>query len=139
MSQSKVSPSLVLIMHTPMAAALKQCAAHVLGNQMANERLLCFDIDADVEVELEIQRLYDIIGAHCAEQIILLNDLYGATPYRIAQHVHQRLREQNRQTYLVTGLSLPMLLKAMTDIPTNGLAAYAQRIASTADRAAIIE
>lgn len=126
-------------MHKPMAAALKQCAVHVLGSHLVKERLLCFDIDADAHVEDEIVRLLGAVLSNCAEQIILLNDLYGATPYRIARSVNKQLREQHRQTFLVTGLSLPMLLKAITDNPTDDFGAYAQRIVSTADRGAILE
>jgi len=139
LSRPKADPCLVLIMHTPVAAAFQQCAAHVLGAQAAKEQLLCFDIEAVAQTCDEIKRLSAAILDNCNEQVVLLNDIYGATPCRIAQKVGKYLRKEGKQVYLVAGLSLPMLLKAMTDTATDGLDAYVSRIAATAQRGAVIE
>lgn len=139
MSQPKADPCLVLIMHIPVAAAFQQCAAHVLGAQAAKERLMCFDIQAIAQTDHEVERISATILKERSEHVVLLNDLYGATPYRVAQKVSQYLRQDGKQVSLVAGLSLPMLLKAMTDTTVDGFDAYISRIAETAQRGAVIE
>jgi len=139
LSLPNLDPCLVLIAHMPMAAAFEQCAAHVLGASVIRKRLVCFDVEANAHIDHEVRRINTAILAQDKNEVVLLNDLYGATPYRIAHRVSQSLKDQGKQVYLVAGLSLPMLLKAITDAPNDGLEAYVKRIAETADRGAVVE
>lgn len=140
MSNPATKPCIVLIMHTPLAAAFKACAVHVLGHDLLAQRLFCFDIDPVVHIDDEVNRLLQAISSDVPTQqpILLLNDLYGATPYRIAARVCQQLRVQDMQASLLAGTSMPMLLKAITDSTGGDFAAYVQTIAHTAARGAVL-
>ncbi|HLS21047.1 MAG TPA: PTS sugar transporter subunit IIA [Paenalcaligenes sp.] len=129
-------PDIVLIMHRPMAQAFRQCAEHVLGG---HRTMLCFDIDAINDVETEAQLLLETLTELPNERLLLLNDLYGATPYRVAHEVKNHLSALEKQAFLVTGVSVPMVLKALTDHAGEDFEAYVQAIARTSLRAAIIE
>lgn len=123
-------------MHRPMATAFQQCAEHVLSGP---RQIWCFDVDAINDVDAEAQRVLEGIPGDSAQRFFLLNDLYGATPYRVAQLVKRQLRAQGKDVFLVTGASVPMVLKALTDSVGDNFEGYATAIAQTSLRAAIVE
>lgn len=128
-------------MHEPLARAMVDCAHHVLGPQAT---ALCIDVPATSDVELQVQRamqkIADLPGLSSATQrFLLLNDLFGATPYRVAQRVRLQLLHQGNEVFLVSGASLPMLLKAMTDPVDRDFSLFVRRIVDTAARGAQYE
>jgi PTS system ascorbate-specific IIA component len=99
---------ILLISHEPLGTALLHCTRHIFGRLPPQLAALDVIPDEDPEVALGsarelLKRINDGTGA------IVLTDLYGATPARIAA----RLAEPNRIT-VIAGVNLPLLVKALT-------------------------
>jgi len=99
---------ILLISHEPLGTALLHCTRHIFGRMPPQLAALDVIPDEDPEVALSsarelLKRINDGTGA------IVLTDLYGATPARIAA----RLAEPQRIT-VIAGVNLPLLVKALT-------------------------
>lgn len=103
---------IVLVMHDPLGRAFAQCAAHVLGREPA---LTVFDVVADENPEVATERLVAELADHQGGTILVLSDIFGATPFNIARKALARLDQQGAHGHLVTGTNLCMVLKALTD------------------------
>jgi len=101
----------VLVMHDPLGRAFAECAAHVLGRE---PQLTVFDVIADENPEAASERLVQMLGNHTDGAVLLLSDIFGATPFNIARKALARLAERGVQGHLVTGTNLCMVLKALT-------------------------
>jgi|SRR5690554_52855 len=106
---------IVLVMHAPLGSAFANCAEHVLGEPQS--RLHVFDIDADADVDTASKQLSDQLLQLPADSLVLC-DLYGATPFNVAQRAIALAHEQGVHARLLTGTNLYMVLKALTD-PVN--------------------
>jgi PTS system ascorbate-specific IIA component len=99
---------ILLISHEPLGTALLHCTRHIFGRLPPQLAALDVIPDEDPEIALGaarelLKRINDGTGA------IVLTDLYGATPARIAAC----LAEPNRIT-VIAGVNLPLLVKAIT-------------------------
>jgi mannose PTS system EIIA component len=99
---------ILLISHEPLGTALLHCTRHIFGR--LPPQLAALDVIPDEDPEVAVgaarellKRINDGTGA------IVLTDLYGATPARIAA----RLAEPKRIT-VIAGVNLPLLVKALT-------------------------
>lgn len=102
-----------LVMHEPLGAAFARCAEHVLGEPPS--RLNVVDIAPDADVEHASQSLFQQLMQFPSPGSLVLCDLYGATPFNVAQRAMALAHEQGVQTRLLTGTNLYMVLKALTD------------------------
>lgn len=102
---------IVLVMHEPLGRAFAECAAHVLGQA---PRLTVFDVIADENPEVAATRLLCALDAHADGPVLMLSDIFGATPFNIARKALAHLAERGVQGHLVTGTNLCMVLKALT-------------------------
>lgn len=97
---------IVLLAHRPLASALKEVAAHVFPDCVPG--LDAVDVDPastvdDVEAQLR-QRL-----ARCAdEEVLVLVDVFGATPCNVAMKVADGTRVR-----VVAGVNVPMLWRTL--------------------------
>lgn len=108
---------LALVMHNPLAAAFKDCATHILGSPPNIE---CFDILPNADPEQEINRIKDWVFSENKDRaVIIICDLYGATPFNIAAKVHKISSSKDYEISLFTGANLCMLLKALTESQNN--------------------
>ncbi len=103
---------IVLVMHEPLGHAFATCAAHVLG---CEPRLTVFDVIPDENPETATDRLTDLLSDYKEGTILVLSDIFGATPFNIARKALAQLGQQGAQGHLVTGTNLCMVLKALTD------------------------
>ena len=99
---------ILVISHEPLGTALLHCTRHIFGRLPAQLAALDVIPDEDPEAAYQsalelLKRINDGTGA------IVLTDLYGATPARIAA----RLCEPNR-IHVIAGVNLPLLVKALT-------------------------
>ena len=108
--------SLALVMHSPLGQAFADCAQHVLG---APPDLLVFDVPADAPPDACAQKLQEQLQAKGTQGVLILCDIYGATPFNIARQAARSLTEQGLHVSLVTGTNLCMVLKALTDKQDN--------------------
>lgn len=102
---------LLVIAHAPLADALLQCARHVYGCDPGHcVQAIAFDIlpkaDPAQAVEQARQMCADL---DCGNGVLVLADLFGGTPANIAAQL-----ARPGQVEVLTGASVPMLLRALS-------------------------
>ena len=103
-----MSTRTLLIAHAPLAQALVQCAAHVFPD--SGEHLMALDVAASADPVACLQEAQAMLDHSHSGPVLVLSDVFGATPHNIAQELAKR----RASTRLVTGVNLPMLLRALT-------------------------
>jgi len=98
---------ILLITHNGLGDSLVDCVRHVLGNVPPNIRVLSVLADDDPQLKEEEARAL-IARLDAGEGVLLLSDLFGATPSNIARRLYQSGRVEG-----VAGVNLPMLLRAV--------------------------
>jgi PTS system ascorbate-specific IIA component len=99
--------ALVIVAHAPLASALRDVGAHVVAD-CAN-CLAAVDVPPDwaaEQVELAVREAMLALGQ---PQVLILADVFGATPCNGAQRV-----ADGAQVRLVTGVNVPMLWRVLT-------------------------
>jgi PTS system ascorbate-specific IIA component len=103
--------SILLIAHSPLAHALRQCALHVFPE--AEHCVGALDVLPNVSPEETLGAariiLAQQLGRAPRAQVLVLTDVFGATPCNVAQQLVDGVRSR-----LVAGVNLPMLLRAVT-------------------------
>jgi PTS system ascorbate-specific IIA component len=99
---------ILVVSHEPLGTALIHCTRHIFGRMPPQLAALDVIPDEDPDQALHaarelLKRINDGTGA------IVLTDLYGATPARIAS----KLAEPER-IVVIAGVNLPLLVKALT-------------------------
>ena len=103
-----MSTRIFLLTHAPLAQALHACAAHVFPDCAAE--LLVLDVPAHEAPEDSLAAAQALLASAAPQpQTLVLTDVLGATPCNVAQ----RLVQQPADCALVTGVNLPMLLRAL--------------------------
>lgn len=97
---------IVVIAHAPIASALAAAVTHVLGDLPAS--LLALDIPATREPAAHVTRCLATLLERGWHQPLILTDLPGATPYRVATGVAAALSDP--RCPVVCGVHLGMLL-----------------------------
>ena len=97
---------ILLIAHTPLASALRDCALHVFPDCASGVQAI--DVVADEDPQQVIRRARAAMQQMQAEGVLLLTDVFGATPCNVAQRLtdHRRIR-------VVTGVNVPMLWRVL--------------------------
>lgn len=103
---------IVLVMHQPLASAFADCARHVLGRE---PELDIVDVPADACPDQQAGVLLSLLQARPSEAVLILCDIFGATPFNIANRVRKQFMQQGGHVQLITGTNLCMVLKALTD------------------------
>lgn len=100
--------TLFIIAHAPLASALRDCVAHVFPSEAQD--VLTLDVAADwsqSEVLEQAQARLAHLGK--GQEVLVFSDLFGATPCNVATQL-----VDGGQVRLVTGVNLPMLMRAVT-------------------------
>lgn len=98
---------LLIIAHAPLASALRQCVGHVFPDRL--DDVLALDVPAEATAEQTLAAAREAVRRLGGGPVLILTDIQGATPCNVA---HKLLSEAN--TRMVTGVNLPMLLRAVT-------------------------
>ena len=106
----------ILVMHAPLGAAFSSCAEHILGEP---PRLTVFDVEPDDEPDIQVQKLSRLLTQDAEDGVLILCDIFGATPFNVANRALKLANEQGIVGQLVTGTNLCMVLKALTDQQGN--------------------
>ncbi|GAB4217098.1 MAG: PTS fructose transporter subunit IIA [Rhodoferax sp.] len=101
------STGLLIIAHAPLASALMQCVLHVFPD--AEQFIGVVDVPPNASVDDSLAHARDVLAQLHQPQVLVLADVFGATPCNIAQKLIDNPRCQ-----LITGVNLPMLLRACT-------------------------
>lgn len=98
---------ILIVTHLPLGSGFIDCIEHILGN--LPPMLVNYTITPQADPDREIANLQKIV--HKLDQgngVLILTDLYGATPANIASKLLQEGKVE-----CLTGLNLPMLLRAV--------------------------
>ncbi len=97
---------ILIIAHAPLASALKACALHVFPD--CGSDITALDVPPNMPPAESVAQAR-VILAQQGGDMLLLTDVFGATPSNIAKQLTDGVR-----TRLLTGVNLPMLLRAVT-------------------------
>jgi PTS system mannose-specific IIA component len=103
-----MSVALLIITHAPFGTAALEATFGALGRLPVPTRVLDIQPDCDLEQERHHARLL-LQELDQGDGVLLLTDLYGATPSNIACS----LMGGEHQLILVSGLNLAMLIRVM--------------------------
>ncbi|HJV71293.1 PTS fructose transporter subunit IIA [Ideonella sp.] len=123
--------SLVIVAHAPLATAMLAVARHVFAERA--DAVVAVDVAADCSPEQAEQLIGEAVGrvarpagandpnatgGEGGGEVLILADVFGATPCNAAQRVADGVRVR-----LVAGLNVPMLWRAMAygHLPLDGL------------------
>ncbi len=98
---------ILLIAHAPLASALRDCVMHVFPE--ADQGLLALDVQPSAAPEETLNSARVLMKQLGTKQVLVLTDIYGATPCNVAQKLVDGLDSK-----LVAGVNLPMAIKAVT-------------------------
>ena len=99
---------ILIISHGTLGDALIHAASHVLGTRPQAVRHLGVAVDDDPEAVLPRAREL-LKELDSGQGVLVLSDIYGATPGNIALRLLERGRVAG-----VAGVNLPMLVRALT-------------------------
>jgi len=113
----------VIIAHETLGDALIRCVTHVLGSRPAKLESLSVGSHDDT-FNLLPQARQLIASLDDGDGVLVLSDIYGGTPCNLACKMIVQDRVE-----VVTGVSLPMLVRALT-YRDKGLAMMASKAVS---------
>lgn len=97
---------LLIIAHAPLASALRAVAAHVYPD--AARQLAVLDVDPAWSAEQAEQAARQSLAALSGRQVLILTDVFGATPCNVAQRC-----ADGQSVRVVTGVNVAMLWRAL--------------------------
>ncbi len=96
-------PTLLLITHEHIGADMLRTAEAIVDHSLSD--VSCLEVPMDADTGQIIDRAERRIGD---DEALILTDLYGSTPGNVAAQL-----AQSGKRHLVSGLNLPMLLRAI--------------------------
>ena len=103
--------AILLIAHAPLANALRQCALHVFPD--CGDTLMAIDVQPNLSPEETLAAariaLEQLARTPGTQGVLVLTDIFGATPSNVAQKLVDGVTSR-----LITGVNLPMLLRAVS-------------------------
>jgi mannose PTS system EIIA component len=96
-----------IVAHAPLASALRTCALHVFPD--CGEEVTALDVQPNTPPEETVAQARIMLAQRRADTALLLTDIFGATPSNVARELTDGV-----STKLLTGVNLPMLLRAIT-------------------------
>ncbi|MDQ3059299.1 MAG: PTS fructose transporter subunit IIA [Pseudomonadota bacterium] len=96
-----------IIAHAPLASAFREGALHVFPDHAADVAAL--DVQPHTPPEETLAQARIILDQLGTSHALILTDIFGATPCNVAQKLVDGVSVK-----LVTGLNLPMLLRAVS-------------------------
>ncbi len=97
---------ILIIAHAPLASALKACALHVFPD--CGPHVSALDVPPNLPPAESVAQARQIMQMQGGD-MLLLTDVFGATPSNIAKQLTDGISSR-----LLTGVNLPMLLRAVT-------------------------
>jgi PTS system mannose-specific IIA component len=102
---------LIIMAHAELANSFVVCVKHILAKEIDNLHIVSVKKTDSIEHILEkSSHMINTIGID--NEILILTDIFGATPSNIAN----KLLIKNK-IELITGLNLPMLIRAISYAP----------------------
>lgn len=98
---------ILVIAHAPLASAFRQCVLHVFPD--AESHLATLDVPPNQPPEETLEQARMLMDLQGTPHTLILTDIFGATPCNVATRLVDGVRAR-----LVTGVNLPMLLRAVS-------------------------
>lgn len=102
-----MSNAILIIAHAPLASALRQGLLHVFPESAS--AVAAIDVESQESFDEALNSARITMSALDAETVLVLTDLFGATPCNLAQKLVDGVSSR-----LIAGVNLPMLLRAFT-------------------------
>lgn len=102
-----MNSSVLIIAHTPLASALRDCVLHVFP-EYAGE-VAAVDVQPHVPAAETLATAQIVLAGLPSNSHLVLTDMLGATPCNVARRL-----VDGHHSQLVAGVNLPMLLRALT-------------------------
>ena len=104
---------ILLVTHGEIGKSLIDCAAHILDNQPVSVESLSINSNNDLHKYSDIiaKKIKNLESGH---GVLIMTDIYGATPCNL---LNKFIEEDKVE--VVTGINLPMLIKAISDRKDN--------------------
>ena len=96
-----------IIAHAPLASAFRQCVLHVFPENAVGVAAL--DVLPNMPPEETLAQARIMLAQIGLPKTLVLTDIFGATPCNVAQKLVDGVN-----TRLLTGINLPMLLRAVS-------------------------
>jgi PTS system mannose-specific IIA component len=117
--------NIIIITHGAFAAGLLDAAQLIIGQQ---ENVLTFSLsEGDSIDQLEMDAENGIKTLSETGSVLVLVDLFGASPFNVSLRLLQRYPEIK----IVTGANLPMLIEALMNRESMDLGELADHVAQT--------
>ena len=101
-----MSIGVLTITHHDVGRRMVDVAARIFAR--TPENLACYDVVEDCDLEVALTELHDLCcSLDCTDGLLILSDLYGATPYNLAK----KLMHEHPESTLISGINLPMIVK----------------------------
>lgn len=101
-----MSVGLLIITHGDIGQSIHDAAIHVIGSNPIRTRIISLHANDDRDL-LEKEVIETIIELDNGQGVLILTDMYGATPSNIA------CASTNQTVEIIAGLNLPMLIRVM--------------------------
>ncbi len=111
----KTMVGILLLMHEPLAGAFKTAVKHLFGDSLSYFEAIDVRADQDI-VDVDCLAKQAIQHLDSGAGVLVFTDMLGGTPANCCQH----LKVETSDVQVLTGTSLPMLLRALT-YRTEGL------------------
>ncbi len=99
------------------------------------ENLACYGVIEDCNLDAAFEDLKKLRASlDCRDGLLILSDLYGATPYNLAR----RMLLEYPDTTLISGINLPMVVR-LFNMPRQSRSQLAESLASNARAGVVIE
>ncbi len=102
-----MTAGLLIIAHSPLASALRECLLHVFPD--GADGVAAVDIHSDQPFDELVDLSRKAMDGLGTDRTLVFADVFGATPCNVAQKLVDGVNAR-----LVAGVNLPMLLRAMT-------------------------
>ena len=128
-----MSVGMLTVTHHQLGQDLVDIASRIFARPPDN--LACYGIIEDCDLNVALSELRDICASlDCKDGLLILSDLYGATPYNLAK----RLMRERPEATLVSGINLPMVVK-LFNLQQQGRSQLAESLATNGRIGIIIE
>lgn len=98
---------ILIVSHEPLGTALLNCTRHIFGRLPV--QLAALDVIPDEDPAIACRAAGELMSRiNDGSGVVVLTDVFGATPSRIAMGLADPLR-----VVVIAGVNLPMLLKAL--------------------------
>jgi PTS system ascorbate-specific IIA component len=97
---------ILIIAHTPLASALRDCAMHVYPE--CAKDVIALDVKPAAQPEETLSHALEAAGAALNNGLLVLTDIFGATPANVAQKL-----VIGSNAKLIAGVNLPMLFRSV--------------------------